>query len=101
MFSYEQGTPVVERVRPAAVQGHSDSGLARGGSGKAYRGALLIRNILLLGPCRRSIRRVIWRSQGGGLFLMSEVSLYQILPTLDVKRFCGKGHGEKLDGGSI
>ena len=40
-----------------------------------YRGASLIRNPPLLGPYSRTIPRVLWWSQGGGLFLMSEVPL--------------------------
>ena len=50
-------TPLHERCRP-------------------YRGTSLIRNTPLLGPYSRTIPRVLWRSQGGGLFLMSEVPLY-------------------------
>ena len=40
-----------------------------------YRGTSLIRNSAPLGPYSRTIPRVLWWSQGGGLFLMSEVSL--------------------------
>jgi len=36
---------------------------------------------------------------GEELFLMIQASLYQILPTLNLKRFYEKGHREKLDGG--
>jgi len=45
--------------------------------GKPYRGTSLIRNTPLLGPYSRTIPKVIWWSWGGGLFLMSEVPLYQ------------------------
>ena len=41
-----------------------------------YRGTSLIRNNRLLGPYRRTMPRVLWWSQGGGQFLMSEVTLY-------------------------
>ena len=40
------------------------------------RGTSLIRNTPLLGPCSRTIPRVLCWSQGGGLFLMSEVLLF-------------------------
>ena len=40
-----------------------------------YRGASLIRNDPLLGPCSRTMPRALRKSQGGGLFLMSEVPL--------------------------
>ena len=39
------------------------------------RGTSLIRNTPLLGPCSRTVPRVLWWSYGGGLFLMSEVPL--------------------------
>ena len=41
-----------------------------------HSGTSLIRNTPLLGPYSRTIPRVLWWSQGGGLFLMSEVPLY-------------------------
>ena len=42
---------------------------------RVYRGTSLIRNRTTLGPCSRPMPRVLWRSQGGRLFLMSEVPL--------------------------
>ena len=39
----------------------------------------LIRNSDPLGPYSRTIPRVLWWSQGGELFLMSEVPLYRTL----------------------
>ena len=44
-----------------------------------YRGTSLIRNTPLLGPYSRTMPRALWRSKGGGLFLMSEVTLYESL----------------------
>ena len=41
-----------------------------------YRGISLMRNTPLPGPCSRTIPRVPWWPQGGGLFVMSEVPLY-------------------------
>ena len=43
-----------------------------------YRGTSLIRITPLIGPYSRTIPRVLWWSQGGGLFLMSEVPLDDI-----------------------
>jgi hypothetical protein len=40
-----------------------------------YRGTSVIRKRTLLGPSRRPMRRVLGGSQGGGRFLMDEVSL--------------------------
>ena len=40
-----------------------------------YRGTSLIRSSADLGPCIRAMPRALWLSQGGGLFLMSEVPL--------------------------
>ena len=40
-----------------------------------YRGTSFIRNTPLLGTYSRNIPRVLWWSEGGGLFLMSEVPL--------------------------
>ena len=42
---------------------------------QGYRGTLLIRNCLLIGPYSRPMPRARW-SKGGGQFLMSEVPLY-------------------------
>jgi len=42
---------------------------------RVYRVTSLIRNNPLLGPCSRTIPRVLWWSEGGGLFLMIEVPL--------------------------
>ena len=42
----------------------------------AYRGTSLIRNTPLLGPYKRTMFKALWRSWGGGLFLMGEVPLY-------------------------
>ena len=42
----------------------------------SYRGTLLIRNSAPLGPYSRPMPRVLGGSQGGGRFLMGEVSLY-------------------------
>ena len=42
----------------------------------ACRGTSLIRNSTPLGPCSRTLPRALWRSQGGRLFLISEVCLY-------------------------
>jgi len=46
----------------------------------AYRGTSPIRNSADLGPYSRAIPRALWWSQGGGLFLMSEVPLYALRP---------------------
>ena len=48
--------------------------------GQSYRCTSLISITPLPGPYSRTIPRVLWWSQGGGLFLMSEVPL-QALPT--------------------
>ena len=40
-----------------------------------YRGISLIRNSASLGPYSRTVPRALWQSQGGVLFLMSEVPL--------------------------
>ena len=40
---------------------------------EAYRGTSLIRNRHPVGPYRRTIPRLLWRSWGGGRSLMSEV----------------------------
>jgi hypothetical protein len=45
--------------------------------GVGYRGTSLMRGTPLIGPYRRTIPRVLWWSQGGGLFLMSELPLYR------------------------
>ena len=42
---------------------------------QGYRGTSLISNTPLLGPYNRTIPRFLWWSQGGVLFLMSEVLL--------------------------
>ena len=60
----------------------------------AYRGTSLIRNGPLLGPYSRTIPRVLKWSQGGGLFLMSEVPLYRCGP----KRPRPAGHGQGCPG---
>jgi len=39
------------------------------------RGTSLMRNKPLLGPYSRTMCRAIWWPEGGGLFLMSEVTL--------------------------
>jgi hypothetical protein len=57
-----------------------EASLAAGSS--TYRGTSLIRNSADLGPYSRVMPRALWWSQGGGLFLMSEVPLY-----LDACRF--------------
>jgi len=41
----------------------------------AYRGTSLTRNSAPLGPYSRTMPRALWWSEGGGLFLMSEVPL--------------------------
>ena len=41
-----------------------------------YRGTSLTRNTPLLGPYSTTTPRVIWWSQGGGMFLMNDVPLY-------------------------
>ena len=41
-----------------------------------YRGTSLNKERLLLGPYSRTMSKAIWRSCGGGRFLMSEVPLY-------------------------
>jgi len=43
---------------------------------QGYRGTSLIRSNLTLGPYSATMPRALWWSGGGGLFLMSEVSLY-------------------------
>jgi len=43
---------------------------------KLYRGTSLIRNRHPVGPYRRNMPRLLWRSTGGGGFLISEVPLY-------------------------
>ena len=45
-------------------------------AGRGYSATLRIRNSTPIGPYRSSMRRVAWWSQGGSLFLMSEVPLY-------------------------
>ena len=40
-----------------------------------YRGTSLIKNRRLLGPYSRAMPRALWKSWGGGRFLMSEVPL--------------------------
>ena len=45
-------------------------------SGRVYTGALLMRNSAPLEPYTRTMPRALWWSQGGVLFLMSEVPLY-------------------------
>ena len=45
------------------------------GRGCGYRGTSLIRNSAPLGPYWRALLRVLWWSQGGRTFLMSEVPL--------------------------
>ena len=42
----------------------------------SVQGYLAHKKKTLLGPCRRTIPRVLWWSQEGGLFLMSEVLRY-------------------------
>ena len=46
------------------------------GGGRAYRGTSLIRNSPPLGPYSMPVPRALWWSQGGMLFLMSEVPLW-------------------------
>jgi len=41
-----------------------------------YRGTSLIRNNPLLGPYSRTMSMAMWWPYGGGVFLMSEVTLY-------------------------
>ena len=41
-----------------------------------YRSTSLIRKTPLLGPCSRTIPRILWRSQEEGLFLITEVPLH-------------------------
>jgi len=54
--------------------GDEQRGGADGGGG--YRVTSLITSTPLLVPYSRTIPRVLWWSQGGVLFLMSEVPLY-------------------------
>jgi hypothetical protein len=42
-----------------------------------YRGTSLIKNSAPVGPHSRTMPRALWRSYGGGLFLMSEVTLHR------------------------
>ena len=42
---------------------------------EGYRATSLIRNSAPLAPYNRTMSRALWRSWGGGLFLMSEVPL--------------------------
>ena len=44
----------------------------------AYRGTSLIRKHLPVGTCSRTMSRAIWWPSGGGVFLMSEVTLYEV-----------------------
>jgi len=44
----------------------------------SYRGTSLIRNSAPLAPYIRTMPRALWWSQGGGLFLMSEVRLQDV-----------------------
>jgi len=41
----------------------------------AYRGTSLIGNSAPLGPYSRTMPGALWKPEGGGLFLMSEVPL--------------------------
>ena len=41
-----------------------------------YRGTVPIGNSALLGPYSRTMHTALWKPQGGGLFLMSEVPLW-------------------------
>jgi hypothetical protein len=41
-----------------------------------YKGTLLVRNRHPVGPYSRSMLRLLWRSWGGGRFLMNEVPMY-------------------------
>ena len=43
---------------------------------RTYRGTSIIRKRTPLGPYSRTMPRLLWRSWGGGWFLMSEVFLY-------------------------
>ena len=43
-----------------------------------YRGTSLMRNSAPLGPYSRTMRRALWWSEGGVLFLMSEVPLQPV-----------------------
>ena len=43
----------------------------------SYTGTSLMRNRHSIGPYRRTMLRLLWRSFGGGGFLMSEVPLYR------------------------
>ena len=42
----------------------------------SYRGTSIVRNSAPLGPYSKNMPRPLWRPEGGGVFLMSEVALY-------------------------
>ena len=62
--SYERGTPVTMPMH-RRWRAHLET----------YRGTSLIRNTSILGPYSRTLPRVLLWSQGGELFLISEVLL--------------------------
>jgi len=53
--------------------------------GMQYRGTSLIRNRHSVGPYSRTMLRLLWRSWGGGQFLMSEVPLYRVRGYPDIR----------------
>ena len=64
-------SPDLSQVKDvAAAHKHAVQGLKQ-----AYRGTSLMKNMPFLGPYSKTLSRVLWWSQGGGLFLMSEVPL--------------------------
>ena len=66
ILSLDHGPSARAGSAPPRVRGHE----------KAYRGISLIRNCAHQGPFSRTMPRAIWWPEGGGLFLMSEVTLY-------------------------
>ena len=85
MINGEYNNPPTHSPDSAIHPGPSDICGAREGTCTSthtpYRGTSLMRNSAPLGPCSRTMHMVIWWFQGVGLFLMSEVPLYNLHPT--------------------
>ena len=69
--------PVVGRMSLLATSGIVEAMLLE--EGLSYRATSLIRNRAPLGPYSRIMPRALWWSDGGGLFLMSEVPMTWLL----------------------
>ena len=84
-----------EWMLPSDSRNSSTENQARGSLGR-YRGSSLVRKRAPLGPYSRPLPRVLWRSSGGGRFLLGEVPLYRG----PGKRSSGAIESKKLQGTS-